>query len=103
MTGTTILTAMARELSRRVSREPAGRGLAKAAEQHAESSRQGTEQCSPAPCARSGCFSPVPVAEALTRPSLIFGVKPAHRAVERKAEPKPASPESQLPLLLITA
>jgi Helicase conserved C-terminal domain len=97
--GDDILTAMARELvTEGQVGDPADAVWRKLQEQHAESFPARTEQCSPA-LAPAADVVPVPVAEAQARPFLIFGVKPASAGLlERKAEPKPASPESQLPL-----
>lgn len=97
--GDDILTAMARELvTEGQVGERADAVWRRLQEQHEESFPTRTEQCSPA-LAPAAAAVPVPVAEALTRPSLIFGVKPASAGLlQRKAEPKPASPESQLPL-----
>jgi hypothetical protein len=97
--GDDILTAMARELvTEGQVGEPADAVWRKLQEQHAKSFPARTEQCSPA-LAPAADVVPVPVAEAQARPFLIFGVKPASAGLlERKAEPKPASPESQLPL-----
>ena len=97
--GGDILTAMARELvTQGHVGEPADAVWRKLQEQHAESFPARTEQCSSA-LAPVATVVPVPVAEALTRPSLIFGVKPASAGLlERRAKPKLNSPEGQPPL-----
>src|ERR1700690_2912254 len=97
--GDDILTAMARELvTQGQVGEPANAVWRKLQEQHAESFPARTEQCSSA-LAPAATVVRVPVAEALTRTSLIFGVKPASAGLlERKAKPKPNPPESQPPL-----
>ena len=97
--GDDILTAMARELvTEGQVGEPADAVWRRLREQHAESFPTKAEQSGPI-LAPAATVVPVPIAEGLIRPALIFGVKPASaELLGRKAEPKPASTESQLPL-----